>query len=103
MASERTLILINGLRSAVYGGGSTGPAGSSVDISAIPLAAIERVEILKDGASAIYGSDAIAGVVNFILREDFQGVDANAYEGKPTGGGAPAMRRTYPLRRHRSI
>src|ERR1700722_2348419 len=68
LTSARTLILINGRRSAPYGGGSTGTAGNSVDISAIPISAIERVEILKDGASAIYGSDAIAGVVNFILR-----------------------------------
>ncbi len=68
LTSARTLILINGLRSAPYGGGSTGTAGNSVDISSIPVAAIERVEILKDGASAIYGSDAIAGVVNFILK-----------------------------------
>ena len=89
LGSGRTLILINGRRSAPYGGGSTGTAGNSVDISAIPVAAIERVEILRDGASAIYGSDAIAGVVNFILREDFQGVDASVYGGAPTrsGGG----------------
>jgi iron complex outermembrane receptor protein len=89
LTSARTLILINGRRSAPYGGGSIGTAGNSVDISAIPLGAIERVEILKDGASAIYGSDAIAGVVNFILREDFQGVDASVYGGAPTrsGGG----------------
>jgi iron complex outermembrane receptor protein len=90
LTAARTLILINGRRSAPYGGGSTGTAGNSVDISAIPLAAIERVEILKDGASAIYGSDAIAGVVNFILRTDFQGVDASVYGGAPTryGGGS---------------
>ena len=87
LGSARTLILIDGKRSAVYGGGSGGPAGSSVDISAIPIAAIERVEILKDGASAIYGSDAIAGVVNFILRKNFQGVDISATGGSPTGHG----------------
>ena len=89
LTSARTLILINGLRSAPYGGGSTGTAGNSVDISSIPISAIERVEILQDGASAIYGSDAIAGVVNFILRENFQGVDASVYGGAPTrsGGG----------------
>jgi iron complex outermembrane receptor protein len=87
LGSERTLILINGRRSAVYGGGSVGPAGSSVDISSIPLAAVERVEILKDGASAIYGSDAIAGVVNFILRTDYQGAEISAYDGNPTQGG----------------
>ena len=77
LTSARTLVLINGLRSAPYGGGSIGEAGNSVDISSIPVAMIERVEILKDGASAIYGSDAIAGVVNFILKDNFQGVDAS--------------------------
>jgi iron complex outermembrane receptor protein len=89
LRSARTLVLINGRRSAVYGGGSGGPAGSSVDISAIPVALIERVEILKDGASAIYGSDAIAGVVNFILRPDYQGAQITARGGSPTraGGG----------------
>ena len=89
LGSARTLILINGRRSAPYGGGSAGTAGNSVDISSIPLAAIERVEILQDGASAIYGSDAIAGVVNFILKEDFQGIDTSIYGGAPTrsGGG----------------
>ena len=87
LGSARTLVLINGQRSAVYGGGSAGTAGNSVDISAIPLAAIERVEILKDGASAIYGSDAIAGVVNFILRTDYQGLEINAGGGTPTRGG----------------
>ena len=89
LGSARTLILINGRRSAPYGGGSVGTAGNSVDISSIPVAAIERVEILQDGASAIYGSDAIAGVVNFILKENFQGVDVSVYGGAPTrsGGG----------------
>jgi iron complex outermembrane recepter protein len=89
LGSARTLVLINGKRASVYGGGSIGPAGSSVDIGAIPVSAIERVEILKDGASAIYGSDAIAGVVNFILRSNFQGIDASVTGGTPTehGGG----------------
>ena len=89
LGSSRTLVLINGQRSAVYGGGSAGAAGNSVDISAIPVAAIERVEILRDGASSLYGSDAIAGVVNFILRSNFQGLDVSATGGTPTdqGGG----------------
>jgi len=89
LGSARTLVLINGRRAAVYGGGSIGPAGNSVDINSIPVAAIERVEILKDGASAIYGSDAIAGVVNFILRDNYQGLEATATAGTPTehGGG----------------
>ena len=88
--SARTLILINGRRSAPYGGGSIGIAGNSVDISSIPISMVERVEILKDGASAIYGSDAIAGVVNFILKKDYQGAQVSAYAGTPTrkGGGS---------------
>src|SRR6202789_3949460 len=89
LGSARTLVLINGRRASVYGGGSLGAAGDSVDISTIPLAAIERVEILKDGASALYGSDAIAGVVNFILKSDYQGLEVTGLAGTPTrdGGG----------------
>jgi len=89
LGSARTLVLINGHRASVYGGGSAGANGSSVDIGAIPVSAIERVEILKDGASAIYGSDAIAGVVNFILRSNYQGIEATVTGGTPTehGGG----------------
>jgi len=82
LGSARTLVLVNGRRVAVYGGGSAGAAGSSVDVNSIPLAAIERVEVLKDGASAVYGSDAIAGVVNFILRKDFKGIEASANYGQ---------------------
>ena len=90
LGSGRTLVLIDGRRSAVYGGGSAGASGNSVDISAIPIAAIERVEILKDGASAVYGSDAIAGVVNFILKSNYQGLEVTAMAGTPTrdGGGS---------------
>jgi iron complex outermembrane receptor protein len=66
LGSSRTLVLIDGKRSTVYGGAAANAAGSSVDIASLPVSMIERVEILKDGASAIYGSDAIAGVVNFI-------------------------------------
>lgn len=87
LGSSRTLVLINGLRSTVYGGGSAGVADNSVDIGSIPVAAIQRVEILEDGASAVYGSDAIAGVVNFILKSDYQGVDASATVGTPTAAG----------------
>ncbi len=69
LGEQRTLILINGRRLI------TG------DLNAIPAAMVERVEILKDGASAIYGSDAIAGVVNFILRKDYQGLEVSASYG----------------------
>ncbi|MGS0726024.1 TonB-dependent receptor plug domain-containing protein, partial [Shewanella sp. 0m-11] len=69
MGSQRTLVLLNGRRMVNSGSG----ADSSVDLNAIPVAMIARVEILKDGASAVYGSDAIAGVVNIITKKDFDG------------------------------
>lgn len=74
LGSERTLVLLNGRRHVSSGTG----ADSSVDLAAIPTAIIKRVEVLKDGASAIYGSDAIGGVVNIITRDDFEGFEANA-------------------------
>src|SRR6185436_5773925 len=64
---NRTLVLLNGRR-VVYGG--TG-ANSAVDLNMIPTSMIERIEVLKDGASALYGADAVAGVVNIITREEF--------------------------------
>src|SRR5690606_34502640 len=71
LGSGRTLVLIDGRRAP------TAPmaASSGTDVNAIPLAAVERIEILSDGASAVYGSDAIGGVVNIILRKDFNGVE----------------------------
>jgi iron complex outermembrane receptor protein len=85
--STRTLVLVNGRRVSPYGYGFTNDS-VSVDVNSIPLDAIDRVEILKDGASAIYGSDAIAGVVNFILRKDFKGVDLTAEYGAATKNSA---------------
>ncbi len=93
LGSLRTLVLLNGRRIAPYGIGFTGDS-VSVDVNSIPLAAIERVEVLKDGASAIYGSDAIAGVVNFILRQDFKGLELSAEYGDTTHGGASFKRLT---------
>lgn len=77
LGSDRTLVLVNGRRWV----GGTG-LGGAVDLNTIPTAAVERIEILKDGASTIYGSDAIAGVVNVILRTDFDGAEANTYFGQ---------------------
>jgi len=74
LGAERTLVLLNGTRLAPY----ALSGGEAVDLSGIPLSAIERVEVLKDGASAIYGTDAIGGVINFILRKDFRGIEVNA-------------------------
>ena len=71
---QRTLVLLDGRRLAPY----ALSGGQSVDLSAIPASAIEKVEILKDGASAVYGTDAIGGVINFILRKDFHGLELNA-------------------------
>ena len=71
LGADRTLVLINGRRMVNGGPG----ADSSVDVNAIPLAMIERVEILKDGASAIYGADAVGGVVNIITRPQFDGTE----------------------------
>ena len=71
--SNATLILLNGRRVAAHG-----LNGGTVDLNQIPFSAIERIEILKDGASSIYGTDAIGGVINFIMRTDFNGLRASA-------------------------
>ena len=84
-----TLVLVDGRRLANYPFSAGGSPG--VDLNAIPFAAIERVEILKDGASAIYGSDALGGVVNFILKKDFRGGAGElGGGGSEHGGGARA-------------
>lgn len=83
LGGERTLVLIDGRRVP------KGPmVGDAADLNIIPMAMIERVEILTDGASAIYGSDAIAGVMNFITRKNFQGVELSIGGTRPsvTGG-----------------
>jgi iron complex outermembrane receptor protein len=83
LGAERTLVLVNGRRLAAFAGGG----GAAVNVNVIPLAAIERVEVLKDGASGVYGSDAVAGVVNFILSKSFQGIEAQIGGGTPTHKG----------------
>jgi iron complex outermembrane receptor protein len=75
-----TLTLLNGHRMA------PGFFGAAADISGIPLSAIERVDVLTDGASAVYGSDAVGGVVNFILRKDFEGAETSLHAGLAPGG-----------------
>jgi len=74
MGVQRTLVLLNGKRMVASGTG----ADSSVDLNTIPVSMIQSIEILKDGASAVYGSDAIAGVVNIITKKDFQGTEIKA-------------------------
>jgi outer membrane receptor protein involved in Fe transport len=77
LGSGRTLVLMNGRR---FVAGGTG-ADASVDLNSIPASAIERIEILKDGASAVYGSDAVAGVVNIITRKRYNGTEATIFTG----------------------
>ncbi|WP_246068401.1 TonB-dependent receptor [Microbulbifer harenosus] len=81
LPASNTLVLINGRRIVNNGFG-----GEAADLNTIPLSAVDRIEVLKDGASAVYGSDAIAGVVNIILRRDFDGLDISSYYGQAVRG-----------------
>ena len=85
-----TLVLLNGRRVSTHG-----MSGGAVDLNTIPMTAVARVEILKDGASAIYGTDAIGGVINFILKNDFRGVTIGASTAVPLAEGGGATRRVY--------
>ena len=83
LGSGRTLVLVDGKRWVNSGRGANG----SVDLNSIPTALVERVEILRDGASAVYGSDAIAGVVNIITKDSYSGADVAFRTGKYVDGG----------------
>ena len=85
--ADSTLVLLNGRRIATHG-----MKGSAVDLNSIPFAAVERVEVLKDGASAIYGTDAIGGVINFILKKNYSGLEAQAFTDVTEAGGANITR-----------
>jgi iron complex outermembrane recepter protein len=78
LGSNRVLVLVNGHR---WVNGLRSLSTSSVDLSTIPISVVERIEVLKDGASAVYGSDAIAGVVNIITRKDYAGAEFRGYFG----------------------
>ena len=77
MGAQRTLVLVNGRRMINSGTG----AASTVDLNTIPVSMINYIEVLKDGASAVYGTDAVAGVVNIILKDDFEGAELNIHSG----------------------
>ncbi|MBU8976642.1 MULTISPECIES: TonB-dependent receptor [unclassified Lysobacter] len=85
LGTQRTLILVNGKRLGISTSGLQ-------DVSLIPTVAVERVEVLKDGASSIYGSDAIAGVVNIITRSNFEGATVDAYYGQYSEGDGETTR-----------
>jgi outer membrane receptor protein involved in Fe transport len=82
LGTTRTLVLVNGRRHV-----ASSPGTASVDINAIPVALIERTEVLTGGASAVYGADGVSGVVNFILKDDFEGVDIRTQYGVSEAGG----------------
>jgi iron complex outermembrane recepter protein len=90
LGATRTLILVNGKRLGISTSGLQ-------DISLIPTAAVERIEVLKDGASSIYGSDAIAGVVNIITRSNFEGATAQAYYGQYGEGDGETTRADFVM------
>ncbi len=87
LSQKNTLVLLNGRRLANYGFPSGGLSDTFVNLNALPLVAVERIEVLKDGASAVYGSDAVAGVVNIITRQGFEGAEVGASGGTSDAGG----------------
>ncbi len=83
LGTDATLVLVNGRRMA-----GTGLRGEFADVSSIPMSAVDRIEVLLDGASALYGSDAVGGVVNIVLRRKFDGGETRLLGGGATRGGA---------------
>ncbi|NGM49376.1 TonB-dependent receptor [Caulobacter sp. 602-2] len=83
LGADATLVLVNGRRLA-----GTGLRGDFADVSSIPMSAVARIEVLLDGASALYGSDAVGGVVNIVLRDRFDGAETRIMGAAPTRGGA---------------
>lgn len=85
--ADATLVLLNGRRVATHG-----LKGSAVDLNSIPFAALDRVEVLRDGASAVYGTDAIGGVINFITKRDYTGGVVSAFADHTEAGGGNIYR-----------
>lgn len=81
LGSDATLVLVNGRRIA-----GTGSKGDFADVSSIPTAAVERIDVLLDGASALYGADAVGGVINVVLRDDYDGAETRARYGTAADG-----------------
>ncbi|WP_335921889.1 TonB-dependent receptor [Shewanella chilikensis] len=88
LGSQATLILLDGRRMP----GTSSSSGTVADTSSIPMAIVERIEILRDGASAVYGSDAVAGVINIITKKDFEGVELNYTGESPDVEGGDSSR-----------
>ena len=92
LGANATLVLIDGRRMA-----GTGALGNFTDVSAIPSAAVDHVEVLLDGASAIYGSDAVGGVVNIITKHSYEGADSSIRIGEDQGGGGAYVQASQTL------
>ncbi|HZH42997.1 MAG TPA: TonB-dependent receptor [Lysobacter sp.] len=90
LGAQRTLVLLNGRRLGITTSGLS-------DIATIPASAVERIEVLKDGASSIYGSDAIAGVINVITRSNYEGATASAYYGEYDEGDGAVTRGDFVM------
>lgn len=86
LGAGRTLVLLNGRRLSAYGVTPGTPPVQFVNVNAIPLGAVQQIEVLRDGASAIYGSDAIGGVVNTLLKKNYQGFEATTRYAFGNGG-----------------
>ncbi len=95
LGADATLTLVNGRRVSGSGG-----SGDFVDVSMLPLAAVERIEVLTDGASALYGADAVGGVVNIILRSDFEGNETRLTGGSATQGGLGHLQLSETFGKH---
>lgn len=88
LSERNVLILLNGRRLPVNALHDGSGAGAAVDVNTIPISALERIEILKDGGSALYGADAVAGVINFITRKNYTGLEARIGYGQSSRGDA---------------
>ena len=89
MGATATLILVNGRRMAINP--MTAGLSQAVNVNQLPTQGIERIEVLRDGASSIYGSDAVGGVINYIMKKDFDGLEGTVRYGHPEGGGGKSL------------
>ena len=101
LGSKRVLVLVDGIR-WVNESSASGVSGAA-DLNTIPMSIIERVEVLEDGASAIYGSDAIAGVINIITRKKFEGVEAQRVSRRIRDGRTDHRRQHHAWRQRRAL
>ena len=89
MGATATLILVNGRRMAINP--MTAGLSQAVNVNHLPIQGVERIEVLRDGASSIYGSDAVGGVINYVLKREFDGVEASLRYGYPEAGGGQSV------------